>query len=327
MALVPSRQREPGSLASRRSVLRGAVGGLAGLSVGPAAMLRPATAGAQLTAQAPVERLRLADDLYLLSVAGTNVVASTAPDGTTLVDGASAQHSVALLSAVAALPGSGAVHTLFNTHWHPEQTGSNEHLGRSGATIISHENTRLWLTVDVTWPWNGRRSERLAEVARPNDTFYDSGEIDINDGPPVRYGHLRHAAHTDGDIYVHFPDANVIAVGGAVRGQGWQLMDWWTGGWIGGVVGGLEFLLSMTDEQTRVVPAHGPLLRRSDLEAQYRIYDTICERIIRLLHTGHSPDEAVEARVTAEFDAAMGDSEEFIKRAFESTWAYMSPDA
>ena len=95
-----------------------------------------------------------------------------------LVDGASAGGSDALLKAVAGLPGGRPVKTIFNTHWHPEQTGSNETLGKAGTTIIAHENTRLWMTTDVIWPWNGRRFKRAAKIAQPNKTFYTTGELD-----------------------------------------------------------------------------------------------------------------------------------------------------
>jgi glyoxylase-like metal-dependent hydrolase (beta-lactamase superfamily II) len=263
----------------------------------------------------------------LLTVGGTNVVALTGADGTVLVDGASAPSSDALLRTVAALPEAGPVNTLFNTHWHREQTGSNERLGRQGATIIAHENTRLWLSAGITWPWDGSKFEPLPEAARPNKTlFYDGGELAVG-SRRIEYGYLRHASHTDGDLYVRFPDANVIAVGDAVTGDGWQVMDWWTGGWIGGVVGGLELLLSLTDAETRIVPARGPVLTRADLEQQFAMYDILCERIFRALYTGLSPAEAVAARLTAEYDAKMGNSDEFVERAFESTWAYLSPDA
>ena len=174
--------------------------------------------------------------------------------------------SEALMKAVSGLPGGGPVHTIFNTHWHPEQTGSNEQLGKAGRAIIAHENTRLWLTTDVTWPWDGRRFKRLPKIAQPNKTFYETGTLDSG----VRYGYIPDAAHTDGDLYVHFPEQNVLAVGDAVSGQGWPVVDWTTGGWIGGIVGGLQRLQTLANAETRIVPARGPVLGLSDLKAQYR---------------------------------------------------------
>ena len=119
----------------------------------------------------------------------------------------------------------------------------------------------------------------------------------------------------------------MLAVGDAVTSAGWQTIDWWTGGWIGGVVGGLELLLSLTDAETRVVPARGPVMSKADLETQFRMYSTVYERLSRLLNSGRGPREAVESKATVEFDEKMGNSDEFVTRAFESMWAYLSPDA
>ena len=206
------------------------------------------------------------------------MLALTGVDGAALVDGASAGVSAALLKAVAALPGAGTIHTLFNTHWHPEQTGLNETLGKAGATIIAQENTRLWLTTDVTWPWSHETVQPLPKGARPNKTFYSRGELAAG-GKHIEYGHLRDCPHTDGDMYVFLPDANVLAVGGALSGDGWQLPDWWTGGWIGGLVGGLQHLLKIANADTRIVPARGPVLSRAELQRQYEMYNVVWERL------------------------------------------------
>jgi glyoxylase-like metal-dependent hydrolase (beta-lactamase superfamily II) len=227
------------------------------------------------------------------------------------------------MNAIANLPGSGPVHTIFNTHWHPEQTGSNERLGKAGATIIAHENTRLWLTTDVTWTWNGQRFRRLPKIAQPNKTFYTTGKLDSG----IRYGYIPDAAHTDGDLYVYFPEQNVLAVGDIVTGQGWPVVDWATGGWIGGIVGGTQRLQTLANEETRIVPARGPVLSLADLKKQSEMYATIYDRLTQLLNKGRGPSEAVAAQPTKEFDAQMGNSDEFVRRAFESLWAYLSPDA
>src|SRR5205807_164657 len=92
-------------------------------------------------------------------------------------------------------------------------------------------------------------------IAQPNKTFYDTGKLDSG----VRYGYIPDAAHTDGDLYVYFPKQNVLAVGDVVSGQGWPVVDWVTGGWIGGIVGGLQRLQTLADAETRIVPARGPV--------------------------------------------------------------------
>src|SRR6185503_10300396 len=130
------------------------LGSAAGIALGGPGRLLAAAQGPSAAQGAAT--VRLSDDLFVVTVPGAaNVLARTGAGGVVLVDGASAAASDALLAAVAALPGAAPVRTLFNTHWHPEHTGSNERLGKAGAAIIAHENTRLWLATDVKWPWNG----------------------------------------------------------------------------------------------------------------------------------------------------------------------------
>jgi len=303
---------------TRRELIRAALGGAAGLVLGA-----PRVFGAVQAKPDATGTERLADNLFVIRIPGeTNVVAHTGNGGVLLVDGGSARAADALMKAVASLPGSGPVHTLFNTHWHPEQTGLNEQIGKAGKTIIAHENTRLWLAADVTWPWNGQRFTRLPKIAQPNKTFYTTGKLD-----GLEYGYIPDAPHTDGDMYVYFRQQNVLAVGDAMSGAGWPAVDWTTGGWIGGIVGGLQRLLTVVNDDTRIVPGRGPVLTLADLKTQYEMYAAIYERLSKLLNSGRGPSEAVAAQPTKEFDAKMGNPDEFVRRAFESLWAYVTPDA
>jgi cyclase len=311
---------------TRRQVLKRAIAGTAGIVLGAPALRL--SAAPQIVPET-TGNVKLADDLYVVRVPGeAAVVAQTSAEGVLLVDGGSAAGSDAVLKAIAALPnGSGRIHTLFNTHWHPEQTGSNEKLGMAGATIVAQENTRLWLQQNITWPWNGQKFKKLSKIAQPNKTFYDTGVLDSG----IRYGYIPDAAHTDGDLYVYFPQQNVLAVGDAACGQGWPVVDWWTGGWIGGIVGGLQRIQSVAsssgNRDMKIVPARGQLLSVTDIAAQLDMYGTIYDRLNQMLNKGHSPSEGVEAKPAKEYEAKMGNSDEFIRRSFESLWAYLSPDA
>jgi cyclase len=311
---------------TRRRLLKGAIGGAAGLVLG--ASPRVSAAAAQAVSGS-IGVQRLADDLFVLQLPGeANVVARTSAAGVVLVDGGSAKASDALMKAIGELPGGGrradaGVQTLFNTHWHPEQTGLNEALGKAGKTIIAHENTRLWLSTDITWSWNGQRFERLPKIAQPNKTFYTTGKLDGG----IIYGYIPDAAHTDGDMYVYFPAQNVLVVGDTICNQGWPVVDWQTGGWIGGIAGATQRLQTLANDQTRIVPGRGPVMSLAELRIQATMYATIYDRLTTLLNKGRGPSEAVAAKPTREFDAQMGNPDEFVRRAFESLWAYLSPDA
>jgi len=299
-------------------LLKAAIGGAAGFLLG--------AVPDRVAAQAPIypEAERLADDIFVVRIPGeANVLAQTSSAGVLLVDGGSARSAGELMKAIGRLPNTGPIHTLFNTHWHPDQTGLNEQVGKAGKTIIAHENTRLWLATDVRWPWNGQQFKRLSKIAQPNKTFYTNGKLESG----IQYGYISDAAHTDGDLYVYFPQQNVLAVGDAMSGAGWPVVDWVTGGWIGGIVGGLQRISAVANDKTVIVPGRGPVMTMADLKTQHDMYGAIYDRLSKLLNSGRGPTEAVEAKPAKEFEAKMGNADEFVRRAFESLWAYVTPDA
>jgi len=144
----------------------------------------------------------LAEKLLLVRGAGANVVVARDATGLAFMDGGLAASSAALLSLAQRELGIKQVHTLLNTHWHREHTGLNERIGKQGAKIIAHENTRLWLSTTVRMEPDGAPFLPLPVSARPNATTYTSGELQLGD-ETARYGYLPQA-HTDGDLYVHF---------------------------------------------------------------------------------------------------------------------------
>jgi len=276
-------------------------------------------------ASAPIETTALAENLFLLAGAGANVVARTGSDGILLVDGGLAERSGDLAKAIDALPGGKPVRTLFNTHWHPEQTGSNLSLGHAGATIIAHENTRLWLTTDIARPWENRTFRPLPKEALPNKTFYDQETLTL-DGQRIQCGYMLQA-HTDGDIYVFFPKSNVLVIGDVISGNGWPFVDWWTGGWINGIVSGLNTLLTVANDQTKVIPGQGPVLAKADLEAQHTMFSNISQRLRTFMFGGKNIEDVLAAQPTKEYDQRMGDPKDFIRLAFQSMWGHFTPDA
>jgi len=273
----------------------------------------------------PIEAIRLTDTISLFTGAGANVVAARGEEGVVLVDGGSQEKSRALLKAIQKELAERKVHALFNTHWHSAHTGSNELLGRDGVKIIAHANTKLWLSTDITLPWQNKTYKPLPPVALPNEIIYDSGTLQMGD-EEVRYGYLLQA-HTDGDIYVFFPKSNVLVTGGLIAGDAWPIIDWYTGGWIGGLVQGLTTLAGIANDQTRIVPGNGPVITKADLEAQRAMFATIFDRLQKSLRKGLGPEEALALGPTAEFDAKYGDPRQFVTMAFRSLWSVLSPDA
>jgi glyoxylase-like metal-dependent hydrolase (beta-lactamase superfamily II) len=267
----------------------------------------------------------LSDRMVLIAGAGGNVVAVSDGAAVTLVDAGGAGRTEALLSAIAGAFPDLRVNTVFNTHWHHDQTGGNQTLARAGARIIAHANTRLWLTTDVQWPWGGA-AEPMPPEAWPTEIFYNESQQTGAGAARAEYGYMLQA-HTDGDAYVFFPEDNVLHCGGAIAADRWSDIDWWTGGWLGGVVEATETLLQIANDQTRIVASGGPVFGRAELQAQRDMYAELFVRFRdNLMFRGLSPAEAVAERPTQDFRPEWGDPDPFVIRAFQSLWHYFAPE-
>ena len=308
---------------SRRLFLTRAVQGAALASVsGLGASLISAPALAKGPA---ITTTQLAPNLSLISGGGGNVVALGTNEGSLLVDGGSFEKSSDVLREASKATGSSKVKVLINTHWHPDQTGSNERIGKSGATIIAHENTKLWLARPIKASWLPKPFGPLPEKARPNKTTYTHDTVSFA-GQDIEYGYLLQA-HTDGDLYVYFKNANVLVTGGVVSAEGWPQLDWETGGWIAGLVAGYDKLLKVANEDTKIVPANGAVISRGDLEGHRKMYMTIYERLVAGLNKGMGPEEVVASAPAKEYEPQWGNPDVFVEAGFRSLWGHYAPDA
>lgn len=262
--------------------------------------------------------------LVLLQGAGCNVIAMQGSDGALMIDGGLAANAGALLRAVYAATGNDRIHTLINTHWHPEQTGANEAVGRSGGVILAHENTRMYLSNAVYAVSFDDRLEPLTEAGRPSKTVRGDGSLQFA-GRRVDYGYLPQA-HTDGDLYVHFPEMNVLVAGGVISGERWPLLDYRNGAWLGGRVRALEWLAELVDADTRVVPAEGALLTGRDVARQRDIYRELFETMIGYMNRGFGAEDAVDSNPLEQYEPEFGDPSAFLDGAYRSMLIAYVPD-
>jgi glyoxylase-like metal-dependent hydrolase (beta-lactamase superfamily II) len=304
-------------VADRRDVLKALASGA--VLAATSGAWRAASAGDddKLAAEA------LRGGLTLITGAGGNVVLLGTPEGAVQVDSGTSARALALAKLVAERLGSSPSRTLFNTHWHLDHTGGNEAVAPSGTPIVAHENTRLWMSTKFYVEWEDRYYQRRPKTAWPNKTFFSSDPqplfVDVGKAR-VEYGHLPEA-HTDGDIYVRFPEQNVIVAGGTVTAGRYPVLDYITGGWIGGLADATKKLIAMCDADTLVVPDVGPVQRRADLEAQKEMLETVRQRIEAIALQGRGVQDMIAEGVTKEFDARYaGDSKLFISNAYEGLW-------
>jgi len=262
--------------------------------------------------------------LFLFQGAGCNVVALRGADGALMIDGGLAANADALLRAVYAATGTSRVQTLINTHWHPEQTGANELVGRAGGKIFAHEKTAMYLRNRVSSSTFEGRRDPLPEAARPTETTRGEGSLEVG-GRKLDYGYLP-AAHTDGDLYVHFPGLNVLVAGGVVSGEQWPLLDYRNGAWFGARVRALERLADLVKADTRVVPADGRLITGRDIVRHRDIYRELFKTMIGYMNMGFGAEDVVEHNPLAKYQSELGDPSAFLDGAYRSMLIAYVPD-
>ncbi len=263
----------------------------------------------------------LGSDLTLIRGAGANVVVLATPSALLLVDGGASRHSAALQRALAQRWPGRRVEILFNTNWRDEHTGSNAALRSAGATVMAHENTKLWLGGDFFVEWEDRHYAPRAAADLPNKTFYKSGAVDFG-GKRVEYWYVPRA-HTDGDVAVFFPEANVLAASDLVSTGRYPVPDYATGGWIGGLVDASKKLLDSTDASTRIVAADGGVLGRAHLEAQHEMCTAVRQQAAQAFRVGMSLADFVASKPTAAFDAQWGNPDRFLPLVYKGGFAHL----
>jgi cyclase len=280
----------------RREFLHAVLAGAAGATFTDCAFAQPGTPPV-------ITATKLASDLVVLSGDGGNVAMVIGADGLLMIDGGLTERSADLLKAIADLDGH-RVTTLFNTHWHFDHVGCNEALGRMGTKIIAHENTRKHLAVRTPMEVANRTFDPLKPEGLPVETFTSGGTITVG-AQRLDYTHLP-LSHTDGDAYVFFPAANVLHTGDLLFNGTFPVIDYSTGGWIGGMAAAAEALGKVGDAQTRVIPGHGVMATKADLKATHDMLATIHDRLAPMINASKTVEEAIAAKPTAEFDAKFG---------------------
>jgi glyoxylase-like metal-dependent hydrolase (beta-lactamase superfamily II) len=260
---------------------------------------------------------KLTETLSLVN-AGTNVLVFSTSDGMILVDTGTPQSAAALKAALETM--AAPVRTIFNTHYHLENTGSNETFGQAGAKIIAHERTRQWMSTDYWVPAEDRYEKARPKAARPAETFLTAGSLRTG-AEQIDYGYLP-LAHTSGDIYVFFKTSNVIAAGDVASPLRDPALDYFTGGWIGGRVDAMDIILKLSNDQTRIVPGYGPVMTRAQFKAERDMMEEVRARLWKQVREGEGPKEMLEGGVLNGLPRMWKDPYRFLYDAAKGLWAH-----
>ncbi len=252
----------------------------------------------------------LTGEIRVIDAGGANVVALTTVDGLVMVDS----------GAPRSIGGITKVQTLFNTHYHIDQTGNNEIFRNAGAKIIAHERTRQWMSTDYWVPSEDRYEKARPKAARPTEVFETTGSLKAG-SEQINYGYLE-LAHTNGDIYVHFKNSNVLAVGDVASPLRDPSLDWFTGAWIGGRVDAMDLILKLANDQTKIVPAYGPVMTRAEFKAERDMMDELRVRLFNQVREGQGPQDMLDDGLMKGLARTWKDPYKFAYDAAKGLWAH-----
>ena len=275
---------------------------------------------AALAATVPLGIRPVSDRHFMITGAGGNVALYKGDNDITIIDSGRAEHTGQLVETIRTLAGDLPVTHLVNTHWHGGHSGGNAAIRALGANIIAHENTRLWLGAEFDVAWRHTHFEPNPPEALPDDTFYDSTQRELSGA----WVHLLHypQAHTDGDVVVYFPEANVLAAGGLVIDGRYPICDIATGGWIGGLIDAYQGIRDTINDNTVIITGEGGLLGKKDLLEQLAMFEDLYEQMKVMAQNGLSGQNMLDANVTRDYDGKYGDPTEFVLETYRGMWAH-----
>ncbi len=246
-----------------------------------------------LAADGPtVTSAQIADGLYLLQGRGGNVLASVGSDGVLLIDDDYAELTAGYEKALKQLA-KGQPRFVINTHWHGDHVGGNVFWGEAGATIVAHDNVRKRVSSDQHNKFFGRTTPAMPAVAWPAVTYRESMALHFNDDT-LELQHFP-AGHTDGDSVVFFVGGNVVHMGDHFFKDRFPFIDLASGGSAEGYLKNIASILTRVDDDTVIVPGHGSLAKREDLQRYHQMLTQTRAEVVQMQAEGLSL-EAMQAR-------------------------------
>lgn len=261
------------------------------------------------------KQVPVAEGLLMLQGAGGNIGALAGEDGLLIIDDDYTEMEDKLMATLNAID-TKAPRFVLNTHWHFDHAGGNQKVGRSGATIVAHENVRARLRAGGKVEAFNLDVAPADRSALPAITYADAMTMHWNDYTlKLNYAE---PAHTDGDTVVYlYRGETLVAVhlGDLYFNGFYPFIDVSSGGSAQGVVAGVESVLAQIDDNTVVIPGHGPLASKADLQSYYNFLKSAVSRIAALKLSGKSVEQIVASKPLKDFEAEWGDG--FLKT---DTW-------
>lgn len=265
------------------------------------ALLAGLTAATAQDRDASVEIAKVVDGIYMITGRGGNIGLSVGNDTAFLIDDKFAPMTENIMAAVATVTDM-PVEFVINTHWHWDHVGGNENFGKAGTVILSHDNVRKRMAMPDARPGDGDTREPYPKEALPIITFDSAVTFHLN-GQTFRAYHPPRA-HTDGDAIIHFESHNVIHMGDTFFSGRYPFVDIASGGTVDGFIAAMESGLALADEETKIIPGHGPLSGKAELAASVAMLKDVRSRVAAGIASGKPLEDLLAEEPLADLEEA-----------------------
>ncbi len=255
-----------------------------------------------------IKSQKLTDGIYVLFGQGGNIGLSVGEDGAYIIDDQFAPLTGKINEAIDKITKE-PVEYVINTHWHFDHTGGNENFGKEGAVIVAHENVHKRMSTRQEMKAFNRVVEPAPKVARPQVTYQKEMSLKLNNDN-MRIIHVANA-HTDGDSLIYFEEDNVLHMGDCYFNIGYPFIDIGSGGSIDGYINALETGVNLANDETQIIPGHGPMASKSDMATYVGMLKDIRNNVAELKADGKSLEAVIDAKPSKKYDAKNGKA--FIK--------------
>ena len=266
-----------------------------------------------------IQTEKVADNVFMLIGAGGNIGVSAGKDCVFMIDTSYAPLADKIKAAIATVSDK-PIQYVVNTHWHQDHVGGNEYFVKAGATVVAHDNVRKRVSTEQVVKILNRTVPPLPESALPVITFSRNMTFYLN-GNEIFIFHIARA-HTDGDAIVHFKKSNVIHMGDIYFNGMYPFIDLSAGGSINGMIAAVKRILLLCDQNTKVMPGHGHLSNKAELEEYLKMLVAVRDRIDREIKAGKPLDAVIASQPTRDLDPVWGKGfmkpEQFVKIVYES---------
>jgi len=255
-----------------------------------------------------IRPIKVAEQIYMLKGAGGNIGVLIGREGTLVIDNQFAPLSNKINGAIKTLD-PGDIRFLINTHLHGDHSGGNENFYKMGVTLVAHDQVRERMMKESVNTRTNRTTPPRDKEAWPTITFADKLNFHLND-EGITLHHFGNG-HTDGDVIIQFKKANVLHTGDAFVRYGYPYIDVSSGGGVNGFINTLDKILSLMDDNTKVIPGHGEVAMKADVKQLRDQMADIRDQVAAALKKGKKTEDITALGISDKYDAELGKS--FVK--------------